>query len=300
MKAKLRSLLPKRRGKKKASSTQGGSKLLDGVTVGVVEPSPTGDTLNDTDHEDDAVSPVDTSIETTLDSLPDLLSNSNGKLRLGAERTVVFHSTNLGIQLTRGTDGHVRVQSLTPTADSPTTADPTMQGTIRTGDVVLEMAGMDLRRPIDATAWSRAVSKVKRGTARPVTFVVAEERHNAAISRGANSTNGKKTTTVPTLQIEVDLADAASTSMDLRTSDTWEMEQSKAEWVEAEKRQQLEEEKARLLLGGGKPGRGQRRQHRDGDRRAPEDAGRGRQCRRRYVRRCGSRDAAGGEEGRGD
>ena len=67
---------------------------------------------------------------------------------------------------------------------------------------------------------------------------------------GANSTNGKKTTTVPTLQIEVDLADAASTSMDLRTSDTWEMEQSKAEWVEAEKRQQLDEEKARLLLMG--------------------------------------------------
>ena len=249
MKVKLRSLFPKRRGKQKASSsTKGGSKVLDGVTVGVVEPSPTADTLPDTD-EDDAVSPVDTSIETTLDSLPDLPLTH--KLRLGIERTVVFHSPHLGVRLARGTDGHVRVQSLTPTANAPSggTADPTLQGTIRTGDVVLEMAGTDLRRPIDAAAWGRAVAKVKRGTARPVAFVVAEERTGR--SHQYDAKRAKTARTVPALEIEVDLpaaAGAASASaMDLRTSGTWEMEQSKAEWVEAEKRRQLAEEKARLL-----------------------------------------------------
>ena len=300
MKVKLRSLLPK----KKASSTKGGgkSKLLDGFTVGIVEHT----WKNDSDDMSDGTSPVDTSIETSLDSVTDMVSiddnndndsndgstndnnskssNDNNKLRLGSERTVLFHSNNLGIQLHRGIDGHVRVKSLTPTSNRHTT------GTVRRGDVILEMAGVDIRTPIDAATWSKAVTKAKEA-ARPVTFVVAEEltghaaeeMHPGDVSgdavsgdaifeagvsgeddSAASATSAEKQTTtetttktitctkmvVPTREIEADLlADAVSTSpMDIGTSHTHTSKKEEME-MEMEMEMGMEMEMEQSLAG---------------------------------------------------
>ena len=282
MKVKLRSLLSKN--KKKASTKGGGgsSKLLDGVTVGIVEH--TSWKHDSDDIISDGASPVDTSIETTLDSVTDMLSiddsNDSGSNKdidsnednehnlrlLGSERTVLFHSQNLGIQLHRGTDGHVRVKSLTPTSNRHTT------GTIRTGDVILEMAGVDIRTPIDAATWSKAVTRTKEA-ARPVTFVVAEELTGHAaeemypgdVTRDAvsgdaiseadvsgdddsadSATSAKKNTTntttktitktvMPTREIEADLlAEAVSTSAGSRTSHTSKEKEEEEEEEEEE------------------------------------------------------------------
>ena len=92
-------------------------------------------------------------------------------LQCGPERTVVFLSESLGIQLNRGPDGIVRVLSVKKeTAASPMAR----QGKIQAGDIVREAAGVDLRRPITNIMWGDTVALIKMAP-RPIAMVVAQE-----------------------------------------------------------------------------------------------------------------------------
>jgi hypothetical protein len=92
-------------------------------------------------------------------------------LQCGPERTVVFLSESLGIQLNRGPDGIVRVLSVkAETAASPMAR----QGKIQAGDIVREAAGVDLRRPITNIMWGDTVALIKMAP-RPIAMVVAQE-----------------------------------------------------------------------------------------------------------------------------
>jgi len=284
MTVKIQSLLPSKskRGRGRPSRDEpepdASSKLLDGVTVasrGTCTESP------------------DTSIETALGTANGLLSSNKNagvagegylgdggsisdvsdcsnsitctdldttarKLKLGPERVVTFHSQSLGIKLTRCSDGYVRVRSVVSSSATDSAGLIVRSGDeVAVGDVVLQMGDTDTRRPITNRLWADAVAKIKKGTSRPVQFIVASEDSagrsvstgNAAAANVAVVQIPSKHLNVPTLEIKVDRAlDAslATTIPAIASSDTWEMEQEKTEWVEAEKRQQLEEEKARL------------------------------------------------------
>jgi tetratricopeptide (TPR) repeat protein len=92
---------------------------------------------------------------------------------VATERTVIFYDGVMGIKLNRGSDGFVRILStniLPP--DDPQLAR--REGTISSGDVLREVAGVDLRRPITNPMWGDTVALIKISK-RPVTFIVAKE-----------------------------------------------------------------------------------------------------------------------------
>jgi C-terminal processing protease CtpA/Prc len=92
-------------------------------------------------------------------------------LQVGPERAIIFLSDALGIKLNRGTDGVVRVMSVTP--DTP--GSPIVRtGYIEVGDVIREVAGVDIRRPITNIMWGDTVALVKMAP-RPITVIVARE-----------------------------------------------------------------------------------------------------------------------------
>ena len=102
---------------------------------------------------------------------PQQTPRSPTALLVGPERPVTFLSEALGIKLNRGTDGIVRVMSVTPdTAASPIAR----QGKIEVGDIVREAAGVDVRRPITNIMWGDTVALIKMAP-RPITLVVAKE-----------------------------------------------------------------------------------------------------------------------------
>lgn len=76
------------------------------------------------------------------------------------------------------------------------------EGDIKEGDVVREIAGVDLRRPIDGAVWKLTVGLIKMAP-RPLVFMVAEELPPEAvpsvstIESGAGRTNDKSTIHVP-------------------------------------------------------------------------------------------------------
>ncbi len=92
-------------------------------------------------------------------------------LRVGEERTVVILSDTLGITLNRGQDGVIRVLTVAP--DTPN-AKHARRGEIKTGDVIREAAGIDLRRPLTNIMWSDTVALMKMAT-RPLHIKVAKE-----------------------------------------------------------------------------------------------------------------------------
>ncbi|GKY98730.1 hypothetical protein MPSEU_000829300 [Mayamaea pseudoterrestris] len=102
---------------------------------------------------------------------PQQLPKSPTAFRCGAERQVTFLSEGLGIKLNRGSDGMVRVLSVTPSSPG---SPLVRRGDIVPGDVVRECAGVDLRRPITNIMWGDTVALVKMAS-RPITFVVAKE-----------------------------------------------------------------------------------------------------------------------------
>ena len=169
MKVKLRSLLPSGRRGKRASS------LLDEVTVQC--PSSFCPT------EGGGEASPDTSIETTLGSITELLYSSDTEgeekaqahetdpslLHTGPERRVTFLSVQLGVQLTRGPDGYVRVKSVSSKPTAVRRGDD-----IRVGDVVLKVADIDMSLPSTSQMWATTVAFV-RNAPRPITFVVASE-----------------------------------------------------------------------------------------------------------------------------
>lgn len=113
--------------------------------------------------------------------------------RCGPERDVVFLSESLGIKLNRGSDGIVRVLWVQP--ESP--GSPIVrQGRIDVGDVVREVGGVDIRRPITNIMWGDTVALVKMAP-RPITFVIAKELSEAPGAvleeiRKANEANNRE------------------------------------------------------------------------------------------------------------
>ena len=92
-------------------------------------------------------------------------------LQVGVERPIIFLSEALGIKLNRGSDGVVRVMSVTP--DTP--GSPIIRtGYIQVGDVIREAAGVDIRRPITNIMWGDTVALIKMAP-RPITVIVARE-----------------------------------------------------------------------------------------------------------------------------
>ncbi len=77
----------------------------------------------------------------------------------------------MGIKLNRGTDGIVRVISVSEIQPGSSIL---RKGKVEAGDLVREVCGVDLRRPITATMWGDTVALIKM-TPRPVPFIVAEE-----------------------------------------------------------------------------------------------------------------------------
>ena len=96
----------------------------------------------------------------------------NIPLRCGPERSITCISEGLGLKLNRGSDGIVRVLSVTD-ADDPST-NILRRGTIQIGDIVREAAGVDIRRPITNVMWGDTVALLRMAP-RPITIVVASE-----------------------------------------------------------------------------------------------------------------------------
>ena len=87
---------------------------------------------------------------------PQQLGANSVSLLVGDERKVFFFSESLGIKLNRGSDGIVRVIFVAPEKASSPIA---RKGTIETGDVIREAAGVDMRRPITNVMWGDTVRR---------------------------------------------------------------------------------------------------------------------------------------------
>jgi hypothetical protein len=100
-------------------------------------------------------------------------------VKTGPEREVLFLSDQMGIKLNRGTDGIVRVISVSEIQPGSSIL---RKGKVEAGDLVREVCGVDLRRPITATMWGDTVALIKM-TPRPVSFIVAQEMtHTSFVS----------------------------------------------------------------------------------------------------------------------
>jgi len=99
-------------------------------------------------------------------------------LRVGPERLITFFSHCLGITLNRGSDGIIRIVSVTDDTNFSKLPSGEHQvhrkGSVESGDVIREAAGVDLRRPITKFMWSDTVSLLKVSP-RPVMLIVSKE-----------------------------------------------------------------------------------------------------------------------------
>jgi len=108
-----------------------------------------------------------------------LNSNSNiapmrlpATLCIGEERKVLFITEAMGIRLNRGQeDGIIRVLTVKP--QSPTSKHK-RRGEINSGDIIREIAGVDLRRPLTYTMWCKVLALMKIAP-RPLAIIVANE-----------------------------------------------------------------------------------------------------------------------------
>jgi hypothetical protein len=101
-------------------------------------------------------------------------TTSNNNIILGPERLITFHTESLGIKLSRHTDGHVRVLSITPFRSSNYTNERIRDGCLNEGDLIRQVADVDLRKPIDANVWKLTVGLIKMAP-RPLEMIVATE-----------------------------------------------------------------------------------------------------------------------------
>jgi len=104
-------------------------------------------------------------------SWPQQSPRDSKTLQCGMEREVLFVSEALGIKLNRGPDGIVRVIEVSPAIPGSAIE---REGAIYAGDVIREVAGVDLRRPITNIMWGDTVAFIKMAP-RPIVIVVAEE-----------------------------------------------------------------------------------------------------------------------------
>lgn len=121
-------------------------------------------------------------ISSLASPVPTADTESIPQLHVGNERQVLFYTNSLGIRLNRGTDGYVRILSV-----SQLDNDEDRVGDIFDGDVVREVNGVNLRHtPIDSSDWKMIIGLMKMST-RPLKIVVAEELFNVDSSSSATS-----------------------------------------------------------------------------------------------------------------
>jgi len=90
-------------------------------------------------------------------------------ISLGTERLVQFYSSDpedLGIEIEHSHDGYVRIASAAE--------DGMFQGTVHAGDIVCEIAGVNMRRPITEHMWKLTTGLMKVAP-RPIEVIVAAE-----------------------------------------------------------------------------------------------------------------------------
>uniref|UniRef100_A0A7S2KJ43 PDZ domain-containing protein n=1 Tax=Skeletonema marinoi TaxID=267567 RepID=A0A7S2KJ43_9STRA len=102
-------------------------------------------------------------------------------ISLGTERLVQLYSSDpedLGIEIEHSDDGYVRIAS--------TAGDGMFEGTVHAGDIVCEIAGVNMRRPITEHMW-RLTTGLMKVAPKPIEVIVAEEH---ASQEGAAETLG--------------------------------------------------------------------------------------------------------------
>mmetsp|Transcript_9014 Transcript_9014/g.18002 ORF Transcript_9014/g.18002 Transcript_9014/m.18002 type:complete len:912 (-) Transcript_9014:70-2805(-) len=90
-------------------------------------------------------------------------------ISLGTERLVQLYSSDpedLGIEIEHSDDGYVRISS--------TAGDGMFEGTVHAGDIVCEIAGVNMRRPITEHMW-RLTTGLMKVAPKPIEVIVAEE-----------------------------------------------------------------------------------------------------------------------------
>jgi hypothetical protein len=102
---------------------------------------------------------------TSRDSVPIFIPTNDST----GENQVIFRSAALGIRLKRAEDGYVRVVSVTEAIYGSSVV---RDGVIMSEDMVLEAAGVNLRKPISNSLWGETVTKI-RNAPRPMLFVVS-------------------------------------------------------------------------------------------------------------------------------
>lgn len=94
-------------------------------------------------------------------------------ITLGTERLVQFYSADpedLGIEIEHSDDGYVRIAS--------TSEDGMFEGTVYEGDIVCEIAGVNMRRPITEHMWKLTTGLMKVAP-RPIEVIVAADESPA-------------------------------------------------------------------------------------------------------------------------
>lgn len=105
-------------------------------------------------------------------------------ITLGTERLVQFHSADpedLGIEIEHSDDGYVRIVS--------TSDDGMFEGTVYKGDIVCEIAGVNMRRPITEHMWKLTTGLMKVAP-RPIEVIVAADESPAEGEKDEKEANG--------------------------------------------------------------------------------------------------------------
>lgn len=105
-------------------------------------------------------------------------------ITLGTERLVQFHSADpedLGIEIEHSDDGYVRIAS--------TSDDGMFEGTVYKGDIVCEIAGVNMRRPITEHMWKLTTGLMKVAP-RPIEVIVAADESPAEGEEDEKEANG--------------------------------------------------------------------------------------------------------------
>lgn len=133
-------------------------------------------------------------------------------IRLGTERLVQFYSSDpedLGIEIEHSVDGYVRIAS--------TAGDGMYEGTVHVGDIVCEIAGVNMRRPITEHMWKLTTGLMKVAP-RPIEVIVAAEEH--ALSK--ESDEEEKLRAIGTLPDKKDAENTQTPSLVKQAMSVWQ------------------------------------------------------------------------------
>mmetsp|Transcript_19391 Transcript_19391/g.27625 ORF Transcript_19391/g.27625 Transcript_19391/m.27625 type:complete len:860 (+) Transcript_19391:97-2676(+) len=133
-------------------------------------------------------------------------------IRLGTERLVQFYSSDpedLGIEIEHSVDGYVRIAS--------TAGDGMYEGTVHVGDIVCEIAGVNMRRPITEHMWKLTTGLMKVAP-RPIEVIVAAEEHASS----KESDEEEKLRAIGTLPDKKDAENTQTPSLVKQAMSVWQ------------------------------------------------------------------------------